>query len=79
MNWTTIEGRWLQMKGEVRQRWAKLTDEDIEILGAKKDQLVGKLVERYGIMRDEAEHQIDDWLHKLDAKVEARKNERKSS
>lgn len=79
MNWTTVEGKWMQMKGEVRQRWAKLTDEDLAILGGKKEQLVGKLVERYGMMKDEAEHQIDDWLYKLDSKIDASKNERKSS
>lgn len=66
MNWTVIEGKWQQMKGEVRQRWAKLTDEDVEVLGAKKDKLVGKLVERYGILKEEAEQQIDEWIHKLD-------------
>ena len=79
MNWTMVEGKWQQMKGEVRQRWAKLTDEEVEALGARKDQLVGKLVERYGILKEDAERQIDDWLHRLDAKAEAHKNERKSS
>jgi uncharacterized protein YjbJ (UPF0337 family) len=69
MNWTTIEGQWDQLKADVKARWAKLTDEDIALLGAKKDKLVGKLVERYGMVKDEAEKQIDEWSHKLEDKI----------
>ncbi len=68
MNWQQIEGKWEQLKGDVRSKWGKLTDDDVHMLGGKKDNLVGKLVERYGIMKDEAEKQVDDWLYKLDAK-----------
>jgi uncharacterized protein YjbJ (UPF0337 family) len=67
MNWTTIEGKWQQVKSDLKARWAKLTDEDIDLLEAKKDKLVGKLVERYGMLKDEAEKQVDEWTRKLDA------------
>lgn len=62
MNWTQIEGKWDQFKGNVRSQWGKLTDDDVTNLAGKKDQLVGKIVERYGVAKDEAEKQIDTWL-----------------
>ena len=70
MNWTQIEGKWDQLKGEVRTKWAKLTDDDVHSLAGKKDVLVGKLTERYGILKEEAEKQVDEWIHKLDVKTD---------
>ena len=61
MNWDRIEGQWKQMKGSVKERWGKLTDDDLNVIGDKKDQLVGRLQERYGIAKDEAQTQVDDW------------------
>ena len=61
MNWDRVEGNWKQMKGSVKEKWGKLTDDDVSTLTGKKDQLVGKIQERYGIARDEAERQADDW------------------
>jgi uncharacterized protein YjbJ (UPF0337 family) len=65
MNWDTIEGQWKQLKGQIKAKWAKLTDEDLASLSAKKNELVGKVQERYGIVRDEAERQVDEWMTKL--------------
>lgn len=65
MNWDIVQGNWLQLKGSVKEKWADLTDDDIKKLDGKKDQLSGVLQERYGIARDEAERQIDDWAGKL--------------
>lgn len=61
MNWDVIEGNWKQLKGAARQQWGKLTDSDWEQLAGKKDELVGKVQERYGITRDEAQTQADEW------------------
>jgi uncharacterized protein YjbJ (UPF0337 family) len=61
MNWDRIEGQWKQMKGSVKERWGKLTDDDLNVIGGKKDQLVGRLQERYGIAKDEAQTQVDEW------------------
>ena len=58
MNEDTLKGQWTQMKGRVREQWGKLTDDDIDVIGGKKDQLVGKLQEQYGVSKDEAERQI---------------------
>lgn len=64
MNWDMLEGKWEQAKADVKAKWAKLTDDDLKGISAKKDKLVGKLQERYGMMKDEAEKQVDAWLEK---------------
>ncbi|MGH9511094.1 MAG: CsbD family protein [Terriglobales bacterium] len=61
MNWDRIEGQWKQMKGSVKERWGKLTDDDLNVIGGRKDQLVGRVQERYGIAKDEAQRQVDEW------------------
>lgn len=65
MNWDQIEGKWDQMKGQVKSKWSKLTDDDVGNLGGKKDRVVGKIVERYGILKEEAEKQLDHWIQTL--------------
>ena len=64
MNWDRIEGDWKQIKGKVKERWGKLTDDDLEVAAGKRDQLSGKIQSRYGIAKDEAEKQIDAWATK---------------
>ena len=66
MNWDRIEGEWQNFKGKVRDKWGKLTDDDVEQVGGKKDRLVGRLKERYGYAKDKAEQEIDHWMRKLD-------------
>lgn len=61
MNWDQIEGNWKQLKGKARQKWGKFTDDELEVIAGKKDQLVGKLQERYGMARQEAEREADQW------------------
>jgi uncharacterized protein YjbJ (UPF0337 family) len=65
MNWDQIAGQWKQMGADIKSRWAKLTDDDLQNLGAKKDMLVAKVQERYGILKEEAEHQVDEWIEKI--------------
>jgi uncharacterized protein YjbJ (UPF0337 family) len=66
MNWDTIKGNWLQYKGKLRSQWGKLTDDDLEYIGGRKDELVGRLQERYGKKRDECEREVDGWMSTLD-------------
>ena len=61
MNWDQIEGKWQQFKGMARQKWAKLTDDDLEYIAGNKDQFTGRLQERYGIAKEEAQRQLEDW------------------
>ena len=55
MNWDQMEGKWKQMKGVARKQWGKLTDDDLAFMAGSKEQFVGRLQERYGIAKDEAE------------------------
>ena len=64
MNTDTVQGKWKQVKGSVKQRWGKLTDDDLTTLSGKKDELVGKLQERYGYTREQAVNEEDDWATK---------------
>ena len=57
-----VEGNWKQLKGKAREQWGKLTDSDFEQIAGKKDQLVGRIQERYGISKDEAQKQADEWV-----------------
>ena len=61
MNWDRIEGKWKQSAGAVKEKWGKLTDDDLTVIAGKKDQLVGKIQERYGIAKDAAEKQVDEF------------------
>lgn len=61
MNEDTIQGNWKQFKGKIREQWGKLTDDDLDIIAGKRDQLLGKIQERHGIARDAAEQQLRDW------------------
>jgi len=65
MNWDQVEGTWVELKGKVRATWAKLTDDDWEQIGGKKDQLLGRLQQRYGYKREEAEHEVDRFIGSL--------------
>jgi uncharacterized protein YjbJ (UPF0337 family) len=61
MNWDRIAGNWKQVTGKVRERWGKLTDDHIATINGRRDMLAGKIQETYGISKDEAERQINDW------------------
>jgi uncharacterized protein YjbJ (UPF0337 family) len=61
MNWDQVEGKWKQYKGSVKEKWGKLTDDDIDVIDGKRQQLVGKLQERYGITKSIAEKQADEF------------------
>ena len=61
MNQDQVEGNWLQFKGKVKEQWGKLTDDDLDVIAGKRDQLLGKIQERHGINKDEAEKQLDAW------------------
>jgi uncharacterized protein YjbJ (UPF0337 family) len=65
MNWTQIEGQWNELTGQVKSQWAKLTDDDLTNVAGKKDQLLGKLQQRYGLLKADAEVQLDKWLAKV--------------
>jgi uncharacterized protein YjbJ (UPF0337 family) len=61
MNWDIVEGNWKQVKGKVKQQWGKLTDDQLDLVSGRRDQLIGEIQESYGVARDEAERQVSDW------------------
>jgi uncharacterized protein YjbJ (UPF0337 family) len=61
MNEDTFKGQWMQLKGKIREQWGKLTDDDVDQIQGRSEQLIGKLQNRYGIARDEAQRQFDAW------------------
>jgi uncharacterized protein YjbJ (UPF0337 family) len=62
MNTDQMSGKWKQMKGAAKQQWGKLTDDDLEVIAGKRESLVGKLQERYGLAKEDAQKKADDWL-----------------
>jgi uncharacterized protein YjbJ (UPF0337 family) len=62
MNEDTLKGQWMQLKGKVREKWGKLTDDDLDQIQGKSEQLVGRLQERYGWAQEDARREVDTWL-----------------
>ncbi|NJO32382.1 MAG: CsbD family protein [Rhodospirillales bacterium] len=62
MDWYRIEGSWKEFKGKAQSQWGQLTDDDLTMIGGKRDELFGKLQARYGYSKDRARQEIDRWL-----------------
>jgi uncharacterized protein YjbJ (UPF0337 family) len=67
MNWEEIQRQWKQVSGAVRQKWSKLTEDDIQAIGGRRDPFIGKLQQRYGMSREQAEKDVDLWQRELKA------------
>ena len=70
MNWDQVQGKWKQMKGSVKEKFGKLTDDDLQMIEGNRDKFVGKLQERYGIAREEAQKRADEWATTLSQTAE---------
>ena len=64
MNWARVEGNWQEFRGKIKQQWGRLTDDQLEVIAGKRDQLAGKIQETYGISKQEAERQLAHWQHR---------------
>jgi uncharacterized protein YjbJ (UPF0337 family) len=62
MDWERVEGNWLQLKGKAKKQWGKLTDNDLDVIAGREEELAGRIQERYGIEKAEAQRQIADWM-----------------
>jgi uncharacterized protein YjbJ (UPF0337 family) len=60
MDWNRVEGNWKQIKGQIKEKWGKLTDDDLNVINGKRDQLEGKIQERYGYAKDQTKKDIDE-------------------
>jgi uncharacterized protein YjbJ (UPF0337 family) len=65
MNWDQVEGKWKQYKGQAKEKWGKLTDDDLDVIDGRRQQLVGRIQERYGIAKEVAEQQADEFVKAL--------------
>lgn len=65
MNWDQVSGQWKQLQGKAREKWGDLTDDDLEQIAGKRDQLIGVVQERYGIAKETAENQVREWERSL--------------
>ena len=65
MNWDRVSGNWKQFRGKVKEQWGKLTDDDLTVIKGKRDQLEGKIQERYGYDKDRVKKEVDDWSASL--------------
>ena len=64
-NWEQVAGKWKQFSGQVKKKWGNLSDDELMQVNGRRDILVGKIQEKYGIAREEANKQIDEWVSKL--------------
>jgi len=65
MNEDILTGKWKELKGRVKETWAKLTDDDLDQIDGRSEQLAGKLQERYGLARDEAKRQVKEFQKQI--------------
>ena len=67
MNWDQITGNWKQFKGKVKEKWGKLTDDDLTTVNGRRDQLAGVLQQKYGYAKEQAEKEVDEFARELNA------------
>lgn len=65
VNWDQIKGNWKQLSGKAKEKWGDLTDDDLRRIDGQRDQLVGRIQERYGIGKEEAEKQVQEFERRL--------------
>ena len=65
MNWDQIEGQWKQYKGKAKAQWGKLTEDDLDVIDGRREQLAGKIQERYGYEKERAEREADEFIRTL--------------
>ena len=70
MNWDQVEGKWKQYKGQAKEKWGKFTDDDLDVIDGKRQQIVGKIQERYGISKEAAERQADEFVKSMKEEVQ---------
>jgi uncharacterized protein YjbJ (UPF0337 family) len=71
MNWDRIEGNWKQWKGSVRKQWGQFTDDQLDVIAGRRDLLLGRIQELYGLSKEETEAQLIDWQKRIEAPANA--------
>ena len=65
MDWAGLQSKWPQMRGHLRHRWGRLTEDDLDVIAGHRDIFISRVEERYSVDREEAQHRIEEWLHTL--------------
>ena len=65
MNWDQVQGKWKQVQGKAKEKWGRLTDDDLDVIDGKRQQLVGRIQERSGLVKEAAEDQADEFVRTL--------------
>lgn len=69
MDWNRVEGSWKQTTGKIKEKWGKLTDDDLTQVNGRREQFEGKIQERYGIAKDQVRKDVDTWLNSLGSRL----------
>ena len=69
MNWDQLEGKWKQVKGSLKAKWGDLTNDDLDYINGKRENLIGRMQERYGIAKEEAQKRADEWIKTVGSDV----------
>ncbi len=64
MNWDQVAGSWTSMKGKVKEQWGRLTDDDLDVIAGRREQLLGRIQERHGLARDEAQRRSETFARR---------------
>jgi uncharacterized protein YjbJ (UPF0337 family) len=70
MNWDQIEGKWKQLRGHAKAKWGKLNDSDLDVISGRREQLIGLIQQRYGLAKEAAEKQVNEWANTVKAEGE---------
>ena len=62
MNSDQLQGKWRELKGAVKERWGKLTDDDLDVISGQQEQLIGRIQNRYGVAKEAAQKQVEEWM-----------------
>jgi uncharacterized protein YjbJ (UPF0337 family) len=65
MNWNQVEGKWKEFRGDIREKWGRLTEDDLDTIAGKRDKLIGKLQQEYGYARERAEQEVEGFLNQV--------------
>jgi len=65
MNSDQLAGNWKQVKGNIKEHWGKLTDDDLDVIDGKREQLVGRVQQQYGKSKEAAQREVDEYLETL--------------
>jgi uncharacterized protein YjbJ (UPF0337 family) len=75
MDWNQVEGNWKQVRGNVKKQWGKLTDSDLTAIGGRREELEGKIQERYGYSKDRVRKEIEEWYESVKSELDRSREE----